>query len=520
MNSLEFDFVVIGSGLSGSAAALALSPLGEVALMAKESANKSNSCAAQGGIAAAVGNKDSPRLHTIDTLNAGSNLCHRDAVEQLTKRAPQIMQWLDALGVPFDKDVHGNWHLGLEGAHGQRRILHAGGDATGRKIMEIVSAAVQQSGNIHVLEGLRVTSLVKNPQGRVIGADGENRGGRVLVLGRRGVILATGGAGQLYSRTTNPLGATGDGVALAYTAGAKVRNLEFVQFHPTALNTEKNPRFLVSEAVRGAGARLINAQGQFILAEHPLGDLAPRDAVSRHIYQHMQTNGEVYLDASSVKDFSSRFPTIYQACLNYGLNPLTEPIPVAPAAHFLMGGVAASMAGQTNVPGLYAIGEVANTGVHGANRLASNSLLECLVMAFQLAETFEDRSDSIGTGSASLRASSSNKVSLDIAEESIQPLSKLPKDALQKLQSLMWDHAGILRNKDSLASGLAELQALERMYPNSFELVTSSLILQSALLRKESRGAHNRTDFPLLSADLNFYDTVLTPRNPHEAVVR
>lgn len=498
MKVLQFDFVIVGSGLSGTAAALKLSQLGDVALVSKESPEHSNSFAAQGGIAAAIGPGDRPLFHKTDTLRAGNDLCREDVVTVLTNRAPGLMGWLSGLGVPFDRDSEGRLGLGLEGAHGHKRILHAGGDATGRKVMETLSAAVQDSERVQVIDDLFVASLVKNPQSRVIGLVGTTmtHTGQVLLLARRATILATGGAGQLYSHTTNPTGATGDGIALAYRVGAQVRNLEFVQFHPTGLSLATNPRFLISEAVRGAGARLVNGAFEPIMDQHPEGDLAPRDVVSRAIYQYMQTNGEVYLDTSRVANFQARFPTIYNQCLSYGLNPVLQPIPVAPAAHFLMGGISASLAGETTVAGLYAIGEVANTGVHGANRLASNSLLECLVMSSELADKVV---------SEDLEA----QIDLTVDEDSIHMFTELPADALHQLQEVMWRHVGIVRDGPELQNGLTDLNDLREDYPDSAEILTSLLIATSALLREESRGAHFRRDFPRLSRAMDHRDTVL-----------
>jgi L-aspartate oxidase len=515
--AITFDYVIVGSGLAGTAAAYWLSQHGDVALLSKEPPMKSNSFAAQGGIAAAVGPGDHPKRHVDDTLLAGNDLCDEAAVRLLAHRAPELMRWLIDIGVPFDRDASGHLSLGLEGAHRVKRILHAGGDATGQNVMQTLTQAVNGRANVHRMHDIQVMTLVKNRRHRVIGVLARRdiqsdvsgteqirtgrRGsqeGEMFVLARRATILATGGAGQLFLHTTNPLGATGDGIALAYKAGANVRNLEFVQFHPTALNVDTNPHFLISEAVRGAGAKLVDEHGTPIMAHHPLGDLAPRDVVARAIYERLQAGAKVYLDASSITDFPARFPTIYEQCVQRGIHPGTDPIPVCPAAHFMMGGVAATMAGETSVPGLYAIGEVASTGVHGANRLASNSLLECLVMASELSNHLEAKESIVSSGD------------LSVDESSITPMPGDANEVLDSVRQILWQSAGIVRHSDTLRAGLNRIQALQQLHPDSPAICTASLILESALRREESRGAHYRTDFPEQNPKLNHVDTVLS----------
>jgi L-aspartate oxidase len=518
VNTLTFDYVIVGSGLAGTAAAYWLSQHGDVALISKEPPMKSNSFAAQGGIAAAIGPGDHPKRHVDDTLLAGNDLCNEASVRLLAHRAPELMRWLIDIGVPFDRDASGHLALGLEGAHRMKRILHAGGDATGKNVMQTLTQVVRQCPNVHRMHDIHVMSLVKNHHHRVIGVlakrdipsevpgseqvNAERHGsaqGVMFVLARRATILATGGAGQLFLHTTNPLGATGDGIALAYKAGANVCNLEFVQFHPTALNVDTNPRFLISEAVRGAGAKLMDEHGTPIMTHHPLGDLAPRDVVARSIYERLQAGAKVYLDTRSITDFPARFPTIYERCVHHGLYPGTDPIPVCPAAHFMMGGIAATMAGETSVPGLYAIGEVASTGVHGANRLASNSLLECLVMAFELSNQLQLAEDEVG---------SSGDFSVD--ESSFTPMQRDTNEVLDSVRRILWQSAGIVRHAETLRAGLNRIQALHRLHPDSPALCTASLILESALRREESRGAHYRSDFPVQNPVLNHVDTVLS----------
>lgn len=500
MKVLDADFVVIGSGLAGTVAAYLLSSQGHVLLLSKSPPSDSNSFAAQGGIAAAVGSTDNATLHANDTLAAGGGLCAADVVTYITATAPKLIQWLVDIGVPFDKDSAGGISLGLEGGHSRHRILHAGGDATGRMVMETVTAALEHNPTVTRVSHVHVLSLIQNGSKAVVGALGQlndGSGEQLQCYGRRAVILATGGAGQLFSRSTNPAGATGDGIALAYQVGAPVRNMEFVQFHPTTLDLEGYPSFLISEAIRGAGGTLVNSQGEVIMAGYAQGDLEPRDVVARVMYYHLLKGRRVYLDCRGIHDFAEKFPTIYERCSAYGVDVAKDLIPVSPAAHFMMGGVVAEIDGKTDVPGLYAIGEVASTGVHGANRLASNSLLECLVMAFALADHMS-QSTSDGEQPA-------------MAYGTSWPTPLLPdrSEILRQVQTIMWEAAGIVRQEDTLQTGLRAMQALQHKYPQSPAICTATLILRSALLRRESRGAHYRTDFPTPLPESSQLDTVL-----------
>ncbi|GMA62277.1 L-aspartate oxidase [Alicyclobacillus fastidiosus] len=500
MEILEADFVIIGSGLAGSVAAYLLSHQGEVLLVSKEPPTKSNSFCAQGGIAAAIHPEDAPTLHGADTLHAGVELCDPQVVTRLTEQAPKLVRWLAEIGVPFDRRPTGEFALGLEGAHSRRRILHAGGDATGRKVMETLTDALSQLKNVRRVTNVHISGLLQNHKRSVIGALGRREGDPshiTQLVARRGTVLATGGAGQLFERTTNPAGATGDGIALAYTAGARLRNLEFVQFHPTALDHGDSQCFLISEAVRGVGAVLVDAEGKPIMGDYPLRDLEPRDVVARAMYSYTQRNQSVYLDCRGIQDFAEKFPTIYHHCRSRGLNPAVDWLPVSPAAHFMMGGIVASMDGRTSVQGLYALGEVAATGVHGANRLASNSLLECLAMAFSLA----DHMRSTKTEPAG---------DCTIAKPTLPDVSPAGSEPLHIVQSVMWQAAGIIRDEDSLKRGLAALNELRQEYRNSLTVCAASLLIQSALLREESRGAHYRRDFPRLDPRLNEVDTVIS----------
>ena len=490
------DFAVIGTGLAGSAAAHLLGESGDVALISKGLPAASNSHAAQGGMAAAVGPGDHPDLHFSDTLAAGDGFCDPAAVRGLVRRAPEAVAWLATLGVKFDRDAWGNTAYGLEGAHSRPRVLHIGGDATGAHLLAALTDAIEKSPRIERIVGGAVRALLRCGKA-VCGALVEDAAGRRLfVLAQRATILATGGIGQIFSRTTNPPGATGDGIALAYEADAIVRNLEFVQFHPTALGGEGNPRFLISEAVRGAGAQLVDCSGAPLLADHPQGSLAPRDVVARRIAAAEEGGGAVFLDARGVDGFAERFPTIDAACRATGVDARTALIPVSPAAHFAMGGVAARLTGETSVPGLYAIGEVASTGVHGANRLASNSLLECLVMARELARHMATRTARFGLGEVDLDAS---------AQEGF---ASTDQAVMGELREVMWRSAGIVRDGPRLKEGLRRVAELERQVPGMAPLLTARLILESALWREESRGAHFRADFPDRSERFAGQDTV------------
>ncbi|WP_081841245.1 L-aspartate oxidase [Alicyclobacillus macrosporangiidus] len=507
MNQDRYDFVVIGAGLAGCAAAWWLSHLGEVALLSKVPPEGSNSHHAQGGLAAAVGAGDSPAWHAEDTLAAGAGLCRPDAVARLTARAPQLVRWLVDLGVPFDRAADGSLRLGLEGAHGRPRILHAGGDASGRHILAAVRQALTLRPTVDVLWDAQVVRLARHPSrerpGRVTGVWVARPGGLWFVGARRGVVLATGGAGQLFAATTNPPGATGEGLVLAYDAGATLRNLEFMQFHPTALASEGNPRFLLSEALRGAGATLIDERGAPVMADHPQGDLAPRDVVARAVYARLQRGERVYLDATRIGDLAERFPTVYEGCRSHGFDLVAEPVPVTPAAHFLMGGVAATLAGETDVPGLYAVGEVANTGCHGANRLASNSLLECLVMAYELYEHVRSGEDADVPAAPAAAASPAGADAADALGGGIE-----------RVQQILWTHVGLVRHATGLRKAIGVLAALEEVHPGSAAVRAARLMAESALVRQESRGAHYRSDFPHPAADLAGCDTLCRVGQP------
>lgn len=491
----NYRLIVVGSGISGLFVALEARRLGPVLVLTKGGIEECNTRWAQGGIAAAVGPLDSPAQHFADTVAAGAGLVDDVAARVLVDEAPARIRDLVAYGVSFD-EVGGEVALGREAAHSRSRILHAGGDRTGAAIETALAAAALQPG-ITILDHAMVT--------RVAAGGGDTAGVEALDLRSNAlehfsapaVVLATGGAGQLFSHTTNPDIATGDGVALAFEAGAAIADMEFYQFHPTALRLPGAPPFLISEAVRGEGAVLRNAAGEaFMPRYHALADLAPRDIVARAITAEMRAASvdSAWLDCTALKiDLAVRFPGIFQHCLAAGIDMRTQPIPVAPAAHYLMGGVRTDIDGRTDVRGLYAVGEVACTGVHGANRLASNSLMETVVFGKRLVERLE-------AGGAWPRTAG-NIESLHLADTA--------PGSLAELQRMMWACAGIERcAEDAEGSGLQQALAAARAWapappPASREALelrqsakVARLVLSAAARRHESRGAHYRRDFP------------------------
>ncbi|HLZ07232.1 MAG TPA: L-aspartate oxidase, partial [Chloroflexota bacterium] len=463
----SFDLIVVGSGLAGLHAALLGAKFGDVLLVTKANLVDSNTMYAQGGIAAALSAADSPSNHFDDTIAAGDGLCDPDAVRILVEEGPLRVRELIDLGVPFDR-VDGQIVSTREAAHSFPRILHAGGDATGARIETTVIQSVRTSRRITVRENCVVSDLIVR-DGAVVGVrtvDGST--GEVLDVSAGAVILATGGAGQLYAHTTNPIVATGDGIALAYRAGAAVADLEFVQFHPTALLVPGAPRFLVSEAVRGEGGILRNSAGvRFVPAYDPRGELAPRDVVARAIAFEMQRTGDpcAYLDVTHLgaDNFRKRFPTISRVCGEFGIDIGRDPIPVSPAAHYLMGGISTDVWGQSTVPGLYASGECACTGVHGANRLASNSLLEALVFSDRAVRHYFRRSSAaaspnhpdtaLDTMLAESGAFSSPRLDLPCRMSIGEPIGADPVGpTIADIQREMWAHAGLVRDGDGLAT--------------------------------------------------------------------
>jgi L-aspartate oxidase len=496
----QYDYIIIGSGIAGLYDALLLQEVGSVLILTKGSIEECNTKHAQGGIAAAISSIDSPELHFNDTIAAGAGLCDPEAVRILTEEAADRIADLVKLGVPFDT-VDGEIALTKEAAHSVPRILHAGGDATGERIEVTLSNAARQSRMITIFEYFLVTDILVR-DGKVYGVNAlDLRSGTAEEFGCRFLILATGGVGRLFKITTNPDIATGDGVALAYRAGAEIIDMEFFQFHPTALRLPGVPLFLISEAVRGEGGILRNIKGErFMLKYSPQGDLAPRDVVARGLVAEMKANGvdRVFLDVTHLpaRLLSARFPQIYRFCLDHGLDITTSMIPVGPAAHYIMGGVRTNYQGETNISGLFASGEVASTGVHGANRLASNSLLEVLVFGKRIVERTKK-------GEANSTALAKNDV-YALKERDTAALSH-PHLSLTALQSLLWDKVGIVRSGEGLREAANILAAWEKelkpptdrpSYELSNMVLVGRLMVEAALIREESRGAHFRSDFP------------------------
>ena len=493
------DVVVIGSGIAGLTAALKARELGSVLVVTKDVVASGSTQWAQGGIAAALDPEDSPEEHLQDTLVAGAGLSDPEAVRVLVTEGPDAVRDLIELGARFDT-VDGDLSLGREGGHHRNRIAHAGGDATGAEIERALVAAVKRADDIRLIEHALVIDLLTAEDGAIAGVTlhvmGEGQLDGVGAVRSRVVILASGGIGQLYAATTNPSVSTGDGMALALRAGAKVRDLEFVQFHPTVLwlgKSAKGQQPLVSEAVRGEGAFLVDHEGnRFMQGQHELADLAPRDIVAKAIMRQMLATGKdhVYLDARHFGDekWRVRFPTILAACRSHGIDPVRELIPVAPACHYSSGGVWTDLHGQTSVPGLYACGEVACTGVHGANRLASNSLLEGLVFARRIAAQ-------LANGLPEL-----NEPAVDTRVPGL-----VDADVVPELQRAMTVGAGVIRSASGLSEAgtalgkLIEQPAGEPGTPGweATNLVTvASALIEAATVREESRGSHWREDYP------------------------
>jgi L-aspartate oxidase len=502
------DFLVVGGGVAGLRAAIGLAAAGRVLILTKAEPAESNTGYAQGGIAAAIGDDDTPALHARDTIRAGDGLCDEAAVQVLVEQGPVYVGELLAWGARVERDAGGRPALGREAAHSVRRVLHAA-DATGREIGRVLWERVRTLPSVETIDHALVTDLIVE-RGRVVGVRYVDAAGAPNDVRAAATLLATGGAGQVFRETTNPMVATGDGIALAYHAGARVADLEFIQFHPTALNVAGAPRFLISEALRGEGARLVNDRGEAFMARYdPQGDLAPRDIVARSIARESERTGHaIFLTLAHLEpDYvTRRFPTIAAMCQQVGLDLARDPIPVGPAAHYIMGGVDTDEWGRTSLESLFAAGEVACTGVHGANRLASNSLLEGLVFGARAAAAMQEapraaalKSDRVGTGDWERGTRSPGAGSPQVPSPQV-PSPQSPAE----IRDLMWRRAGLFRDRPGLQEAVAKLEAASAVAePQTPEgrrhrnlLTVARLIARAALRREESRGGHYRADFP------------------------
>ncbi|MFH0953991.1 MAG: L-aspartate oxidase [Verrucomicrobiota bacterium] len=517
MKILDCDFLVIGSGLGGLMSALQLSRHGRVVVATKRAASESNTSYAQGGIACVTDPDDSIDLHVSDTLSVGAGLCNEASVRSIVGAGPQLVRSLEAMGVAFERreGQDDEYDLGQEGGHSRRRVVHSG-DFTGREIIRVLLARVRENPGIEILGDLLAIDLVttgwlKMPgPSRCIGAYFLDRScGEITAIRAPCTILATGGSGKVYLYTSNPDVATGDGMAMAWRAGLPIKNMEFVQFHPTCLFHPEAKSFLVSEAVRGEGGRLINAAGESFMERYdPRGSLAPRDIAARAIDNEMKTRGDtcVYLDIThrSARFLRKRFPNIFKTCLEYGFNMAETPLPVVPAAHYFCGGVEAGVNGVTALPGLLACGEVTCTGLHGANRLASNSLLEALVCAHNLAAT-------LGEGARPPPCSGIEIPSWRYGDAVPSDEAVVVEHNWNEVRTCMWDYVGIVRTNKRLERALRRIRTLRseiRQYYLAY-LVTADvlelrsiadvaeLVVRSAMQRKESRGLHYTLDYPL-----------------------
>jgi L-aspartate oxidase len=476
--------VVVGSGIAGLSAALGLE---HCTVLTRGELGSGSSRHAQGGIAAAIAPDDSPADHARDTLAVAAGLADAAVARAVAESAAGRIEWLREIGARFDLDEHGRLLLGREAGHRARRIAHAGGDATGAEVMRALVAAIEARPSIDVLAGYDLVDLIRSGR-RVVGVLARSREGALTAVLAPAVVLATGGIGGLYARTTNPVEVTGVGLAAAARAGAELADLEFVQFHPTALAVDADPAPLLTEALRGEGAILVDARGErFMPAEHPDAELAPRDVLARAIWRRSTAGSTVYLDARNAigAEFPTRFPSVWRTAQRHGLDPRFEPLPVTPAAHYFMGGVVTDLDGRTSLPGLWAVGEVAATGLHGANRLASNSLLEGMVLG--------------ASASRSITASARSIPRSGLEVPACALRLRAPHGNVKAaVRALMWEHVGLVRDERGLTHAIAEIERCEREAGTTERnmLLVARLVATAALERTESRGAHWRADHP------------------------
>ena len=515
MNTKEYDIVIIGSGAAGLYSAYKISKKKDkckILIITKNPFGESNSRYAQGGIAAAIKNNknDTILLHIQDTLKSGAGLCDEDTVRYIIENSEKTINDLTLINAGFDRSENGEFEYTLGGGHSANRVLHSGEDATGMVMINALCKEVKNIENIDIMPRTMAVEIIlseNNECSGIVVLNGKTKEHEIIISNN--IILATGGCGQVYEYTTNPYGATADGLALAYLSGAEIQDIEFIQFHPTALvlNEQTKNRYLISEALRGEGAKLINNSGEEFMSRYSSKkELAPRDVVSRAILSEMKKEGKpnVFLDARKIPPdvLLKRFPSISKKCRQGGIDITKDLIPVAPAAHYMIGGIKAKPNGQTSIKGLYAIGEVASTGFHGANRLASNSLLECVVCADKLARDIEINKP----------ANNKNLINKFIEKYSIfsnivQDNSSHIPELKNKLKEIMWENAGIIRDEKSLTEALKQIEEIKseirgNIYLNISEyelrnmIIASELITKCALDRKESTGAHSRSDYP------------------------
>jgi len=478
--------VVIGSGVAGLTAALGLD---ECLVLTRTGREEGASRLAQGGVAAAIGEEDSPRLHAEDTMTVSGGLGERPVADLVTAAAPERIEWLLELGAQFDRGPDGILALGREAGHRRHRIVHAEGDATGAELVRILQRAASRRRGIRIREYATALDLIRcsSRAAGVLALTGE---GELLAVLAPAVVIATGGLGFLYARTTDPPEVMGDGLALAGRAGVTIADPEFVQFHPTALRSRLDPMPLITEALRGAGAALVDREGnRFMAAEHPDGELAPRDIVARAIWRRLATGGEVFLDATGIESaFPGRFPTVFAAAAAAGFDPRRDLLPVSPVAHFHMGGVLVDADGRASLSGLYACGEAAATGLHGANRLASNSLLEGLVFGARVALAIKQDCPRPPSGP------------LEFPAEALEAADRKPQAAIRALRETMWEKVGVVRDGPGLRAALARFDELEEELAGDVRgrtlLFVARCVTASALRRCESRGGHFRSDYP------------------------